>query len=74
MTEGDLDQAISVMEKSIHDTEHQLEEFESQRRVHIKQIQLEKLQKQFSRQLKQLQAAKDEGGAHISDPLKPADL
>ena len=34
VTECDLDQAISV--KSIHDTEQQLEEFESQRRVRIK--------------------------------------
>ena len=30
VTECDLDQAISFMEKSIHDTEQQLEESESQ--------------------------------------------
>ena len=60
VTECDLDQAIYVMEKSIHDTEQQLEEFESQRRVRIKQVQLRKLQRQFARQQKQLQAAKDE--------------
>ena len=66
VTECDLDQKISVMEKSIHDTEQQLKEFDSQRRVRIKQVQSEKLQRQFARQQKQLQAAKDEANRSLS--------